>query len=84
MKQIINTIKSPSPIGPYNQAIIANNMLFISGQIGVDPISMKLKDKTIKEETDQVMINIKNILYIEFFSCFKNSFHDICFTSTKK
>ena len=62
MKQIINTIKSPSPIGPYNQAIIANNMLFISGQIGVDPISMKLKDKSIEEETDQVMINIKYIL----------------------
>ena len=62
MKQIINTNKSPSPIGPYNQAIIANNMLFISGQVGVDPISMNLKDKTIKEETDQVMINIKNIL----------------------
>lgn len=62
MKQIINTNKSPSPIGPYNQAIIANNMLFVSGQIGVDPYSMKLKDQSIEEETNQVMINIKSIL----------------------
>ena len=62
MKQIINTIKSPSPIGPYNQAILKNNMLFISGQIALDPNSMKLNNKNIEKETNQVMLNLKNIL----------------------
>tara|TARA_B100001027_G_C16242191_1_gene319981 strand:- start:1026 stop:1406 length:381 start_codon:yes stop_codon:yes gene_type:complete len=62
MKKIINTDKSPAPIGPYNQAILKNNMLFISGQIALDPVSMKLNNKTIEEETNQVMLNLKNIL----------------------
>ena len=62
MKKIINTYKSPAPIGPYNQAILKNNMLFISGQIALDPVSMKLKNQTIEEETNQVMLNLKHIL----------------------
>jgi 2-iminobutanoate/2-iminopropanoate deaminase len=62
MKKIINTKKSPSPIGPYNQAILKNNMLFISGQIALDPETMKLKNRTIEEETIQVMKNLENIL----------------------
>ena len=62
MKKIINTDKSPAPIGPYNQAILKNNMLFISGQIALDPISMKLKNDSIENETNQVMMNLKNIL----------------------
>ena len=41
---IINTQKSPNPIGPYNQAILAENTLFISGQIALDPKTMKLKN----------------------------------------
>ena len=62
MKKIINTAKSPAPIGPYNQAILKNNMLFISGQIALDPISMKLNNNSIEDETNQVMINLKHIL----------------------
>ena len=62
MKKIINTDKSPAPIGPYNQAILKDNMLFISGQIALDPISMKLKNQNIEQETNQVMLNLKNIL----------------------
>ena len=62
MKKIINTSKSPAPIGPYNQAILKDNMLFISGQIALEPISMKLNNDTIEDETNQVMINLKNIL----------------------
>tara|TARA_B100000900_G_scaffold229245_1_gene194659 strand:- start:127 stop:507 length:381 start_codon:yes stop_codon:yes gene_type:complete len=62
MKKIINTNKSPAPIGPYNQAILRDNMLFISGQIALDPISMKLNDDSIENETNQVMMNLKNIL----------------------
>ena len=62
MKKIINTNNSPAPIGPYNQAILRNNMLFISGQIALDPISMTLNNSSIKDETHQVMKNLKNIL----------------------
>ena len=62
MKKIINTNNAPSPIGPYNQAIFINNMLFISGQIALDPNSMVLNNNSIKDEAHQVMINLKNIL----------------------
>ena len=61
-KKIINTSKSPAPIGPYNQAILKGNTLFISGQIGLDPKSMKLNNRSINDETHQVMQNLKNIL----------------------
>ena len=62
MKKKINTDKSPAPIGPYNQAILKNNMLFISGQIALDPISMKLNNDSIENETNQVMLNLTHIL----------------------
>jgi len=71
MKKIINTNNSPAPIGPYNQAILKNNMLFVSGQIALDPISMTLNNSSIKDETHQVMKNLKNIL-IEAKMDFKN------------
>ena len=71
MKKIINTNNSPAPIGPYNQAILKNNMLFISGQIALDPISMTLKNSSIMDETHQVMKNLRNIL-IEAKMDFKN------------
>ena len=47
MKKVINTNNSPAPIGPYNQAIFKNNMLFISGQIALDPNSMNLNNSSI-------------------------------------
>ena len=62
MKKIINTDKSPAPIGPYNQAILKDSMLFISGQIALDPVSMKLNNDSIEDETNQVMLNLKYIL----------------------
>ena len=71
MKKIINTNNSPAPIGPYNQAVLKNNMLFISGQIALDPISMTLNNGSIIDETHQVMKNLKNIL-IEAKMDFKN------------
>ena len=61
-KTIINTSKSPAPIGPYNQAILKGNTLFISGQIALDAETMKLNNKSINDETHQVMQNLKNIL----------------------
>jgi 2-iminobutanoate/2-iminopropanoate deaminase len=61
-KKIIQTNNAPAPIGPYNQAILANNTLYISGQICIEPSSGQLKNKDIQEETHQVMQNLKNIL----------------------
>jgi 2-iminobutanoate/2-iminopropanoate deaminase len=61
-KKIINTPGAPSPIGPYSQAIMAGNMLFISGQICLDPATGTLKNKDLQEETHQVMHNLKAIL----------------------
>ena len=61
-KTVINTTSAPAPIGPYNQAIAAGNMLFISGQICIDPATGQLKNKDVQEETHQVMHNLKAIL----------------------
>tara|TARA_B100000575_G_scaffold294535_1_gene311236 strand:- start:9208 stop:9588 length:381 start_codon:yes stop_codon:yes gene_type:complete len=62
MKKIINTKLSPKPIGPYNQAILMNDTLYMSGQIGLDPKTMILNNKNLQDETTQVMLNIRNIL----------------------
>jgi 2-iminobutanoate/2-iminopropanoate deaminase len=61
-KTIIKTKNAPDPIGPYNQAILTGNMLFISGQVCIDPKTGELKNKDIQEETHQVMHNLKAIL----------------------
>jgi len=62
MKQIIKTNNAPAPIGPYNQAVLINDTLYISGQICIDPASGSLRNKDIQEETHQVMQNLKAIL----------------------
>ncbi len=62
MKKIINTSNAPAPIGPYSQAIIANGILFASGQIALHPVSGDLMIDNIQQETHQVMHNIKAIL----------------------
>jgi len=61
-KQVINTTSAPAPIGPYNQAILSGNMLFISGQICIDPATGTLKNQDIQQETHQVMHNLRSIL----------------------
>ena len=61
-KKIITTKNAPAPIGPYNQAILVNDTLYISGQIGIDPSSGNLKNKDLQEEAHQVMQNLKSIL----------------------
>lgn len=61
-KLIVNTTKAPAPIGPYNQAVRAGNMLFISGQIALNPDTNQLVKEDIVTETHQVMQNLKNIL----------------------
>jgi 2-iminobutanoate/2-iminopropanoate deaminase len=62
MKSIINTEKAPKAIGPYSQAVEINSMLFISGQIPIDPASGDLIKGDITEQTEQVLKNIGNIL----------------------
>jgi len=61
-KTIITTSNGPAPIGPYSQAVQTGNMLFVSGQVCIDPITGNLKNKDIQEETHQVMHNLKAIL----------------------
>jgi 2-iminobutanoate/2-iminopropanoate deaminase len=62
MKKVITTNKAPKAIGPYSQAIEVNGMLFISGQIPLDPATGKLVPGGIKEQTEQVFRNIEAIL----------------------
>ena len=61
MKQIINTDKAPKPVGPYSQAVLAGDMLFISGQLGIDPSTGKL-GSDVMEQARQAMENIGMIL----------------------
>lgn len=62
MKKIIKTNNAPAPIGPYNQAVMSGNMLFISGQIAINPENDHLFLGDIEVETHQVMKNLKAIL----------------------
>ena len=62
MKNIITTKKAPAPIGPYNQAVLSGNTLYISGQIPIDPATGKLVEGNIAKETKQSMENLKAIL----------------------
>ncbi len=62
MKKIIQTPNAPAPIGPYNQAILADNTLYASGQIALDPKTMELINEDIVAETTQVMKNLSEVL----------------------
>ena len=61
-KKIINTPKAPAPIGPYNQAVMTGNLLFVSGQVAINPATGALEASGIAEETTMVMENIGAIL----------------------
>ena len=62
MKKVINTKKAPAAVGPYSQAVEANGTLYISGQIALDPETGKMVEGDVKEQTHQVMENIRAIL----------------------
>jgi 2-iminobutanoate/2-iminopropanoate deaminase len=62
MKKIITSANAPAPIGPYNQAVMAGNTLYISGQIPLHPETMELVNDSIEAETKQVMENLKAVL----------------------
>lgn len=62
MKKIINTSEAPNPVGPYNQSVLAGGLLFISGQIAIDPATGELVTGDIESETHRVLKNIGAIL----------------------
>lgn len=62
MKKIINTKNAPAPVGPYNQAVVHNYTLYVSGQIAINPATGDLVLDDIEKETRQVMENHKAIL----------------------
>jgi 2-iminobutanoate/2-iminopropanoate deaminase len=62
MKEVIYIETAPKPIGPYSQAVKAGNMLFVSGQIPIDPKTGEVVKGGIKEQTRQVLENIKTVL----------------------
>ena len=91
MNKVINTENAPKAIGPYSQAILAGNgMLFISGQIPVDPLTGKLVENTIEAQTKQVFKNIEAILKEAGYSfkdvvkttCLLNSMDDFAAMNT--
>jgi 2-iminobutanoate/2-iminopropanoate deaminase len=88
MKKIYNTSNAPSPLGPYNQAVMAGNMFFTSGQIAINSKSGELVINNVKDETKQVMENLKavlnsanldfkNIVKTSIFITSMNDFNDI-------
>ena len=88
MKKIYNTSNAPSPLGPYNQAVMAGNMFFTSGQVAINSKSGELVLNNIKDETQQVMENLKavlntaeldfsNVVKTSIFITSMNDFNDI-------
>ena len=80
MKSIIYTEEAPAPIGPYSQAVQAGNMLFISGQIPIDPATNQLIQGGIEDEARQVMKNLEALLQAAGFS-FENVVKSTIFLS---
>ena len=61
-KQIVRTELAPEPVGPYSQAVVANGMLFVAGQLGIDPATRKLVEGGAEKEVVRIMENIRAIL----------------------
>ncbi len=62
-KKIINTPEAPAPIGPYSQAIQTGSLLFISGQVPINPATGNVEATNITEEAEQVMKNLRAVLH---------------------
>ncbi|MBX3256664.1 MAG: Rid family detoxifying hydrolase [Chitinophagaceae bacterium] len=61
-KRIINTGKAPAPIGPYSQAVFAGNVLYVSGQVAINPATNSIEATSAAEEAEQVMKNLQAVL----------------------
>lgn len=62
MKQVVSTTNAPAAIGPYSQAIRANGLLFVSGQVALDPASGQVVGSDIRAQTEQVLKNLGAVL----------------------
>jgi len=62
VKEVVFTERAPKPIGPYSQAIRLGNLLFVSGQIPIDPATNEVAKGGIKEQTERVLENVRAIL----------------------
>jgi len=62
MKKVIHTENAPAAIGPYSQAIVTGDLMFISGQLAIDPATGKLITGSIAEQTERILTNIKAIV----------------------
>jgi 2-iminobutanoate/2-iminopropanoate deaminase len=60
--RFVYTDKAPRPVGAYSQAVVASNLVFVSGQIAINPQTGKLEGKSAKEQAQRVLSNIKAIL----------------------
>lgn len=69
MNQIIHTPNAPAAIGPYSQAVQAGNLLFVSGQIPIDPATGAFAGEDIVSQTRQSLTNVKNILAAAGYTC---------------
>lgn len=61
-RRIVKTDQAPDPVGPYNQAVIANGMVYTAGQIAIDPTTNQLMEGTVEEQAHQVMKNLGAVL----------------------
>ncbi|MBK8851182.1 MAG: RidA family protein [Saprospiraceae bacterium] len=71
MKTIINSSNAPAPVGPYNQAVLAGNTLYVSGQIAIEPSTGVIVTESIEAETEQVLKNLQAVL-VEAGMTFEN------------
>lgn len=61
-KQIVRSGQAPEPVGPYSQGVVANGMLYVAGQLGLDPTTRKLVEGGVEKEVPRVMENIRAVL----------------------
>lgn len=80
MKRIISSANAPKAVGPYSQAVEANGTLYVSGQIPLDPITMKIVEGGIEEQTLRVMKNIGAVLETAGY-CFPDVVKATCLLS---
>ena len=62
MRDVVLTDRGPKPIGPYSQAIRANGLLFVSGQVALDPKTGEMTEADIRKQTERVLENVRGIV----------------------
>ena len=80
MSNKVQTSNAPAAIGPYSQAVVCGNLVYTSGQIGIDPALGEITGKDISEQTEQVMKNLTAVLEAAGTSCQK-AIKTTCFLS---